>query len=102
MEHCVGEKDEARLESSLPVVTALAFQIQDKYNTLLGLLQEAEEAKLLDIENDEEVELREASIADLEFVIREMLRLAIYLDFGDEIGRRKMFLIIRECVSCRS
>jgi condensin complex subunit 3 len=31
----------------------------------------------------------------MEFVIGEMLRLAVHLDYADEIGRRKMFALVR-------
>ncbi|TDL22782.1 hypothetical protein BD410DRAFT_722164 [Rickenella mellea] len=99
VEHCFSKKDEARLESSLPVVTALAFHVQSKYNSLLELLQEADEAGVLETEDDEESEARDEQIANIEFVIGELLKLAVHLDFGDEIGRRKMFTITREMIA---
>ena len=33
--------------------------------------------------------------ADREFIIAEMLKLAVNLDYTDEVGRRKMFQLMR-------
>ncbi|KAF8494799.1 nuclear condensing complex subunit [Gautieria morchelliformis] len=99
VEHCINTKDDGRLESSLPVVTALAFKIQAAYNRLLEQIQADEEARLLGKYNEEEQEANEEARADQEFVIGEMLRLAVNLDYADEIGRRKMFGLVREMIS---
>jgi condensin complex subunit 3 len=95
VEHCINTKDDRRLESSLPVVTALAFKIQAAYNDLLEQIQAYEELRLPDEHNDQEQEANEEARADQEFVIDEMLRLAVNLDYADEIGRRKMFGLVR-------
>ena len=47
IEHCIATKDDARLESALPVVTSLAYHIQSSYNDFLGSLQTEEEERLL-------------------------------------------------------
>lgn len=99
VEHCINTKDDARLESSLPVVTALAFKIQAAYNDLVGDIQAYEELRVHGAgEHGGEEEAREANEearADREFVIGEMLKLAVHLDYADEIGRRKMFGLVR-------
>lgn len=95
VEHCINTKDNGRLESSLPVVTALAFKIQAAYNNLLEQIQVYEEAQLLNEPNEEEQEAREDARVNQEFVISEILRLAVNLDYTDEIGRRKMFGLVR-------
>lgn len=82
VDHCISTQDETRLEETMPVVTALAYRIQDEYNTLVGLA-------------NEEVE----DIDEKAFVVGELLRLAVNLDYADEIGRRKMFQLARECAS---
>lgn len=79
VEHCISEKDEARLEDTLPVVTALAFRIQDEYNKLVGAV------------NGEGEDPTERA-----FIVGELLRLAVSLDYSDEIGRRKMFQLARQ------
>ncbi|GAA6043061.1 hypothetical protein JCM8097_005142 [Rhodosporidiobolus ruineniae] len=65
-----------------PVATGLAFFIQAAWTKLVVVL-EAEE-------KDEELE------KDLEFVVGELVGIAVDLDYGDEIGRRKMFELMRE------
>ncbi|WVQ95614.1 hypothetical protein IAU59_002712 [Kwoniella sp. CBS 9459] len=82
VDHCITNKDEARLEEVLPVVTALAFRIQDEYNNLVGATNE---------ESDE--------VTERSFIVGELLRLAVNLDYADEIGRRKMFQLAREMIS---
>ncbi|EDR03702.1 chromosome condensation complex protein [Laccaria bicolor S238N-H82] len=89
VDHCKATKDEVRLEAALPVVTALAFRIQDAYNKLLeGNDIDAEERLLGSIKRN-----------DKEFVISELLKLAVNLDYTDEIGRRKMFKLVRDMLS---
>lgn len=96
VEHCIDTKDQPRLEATLPVVTALAFLLQKQYNSFLDVLQKAEEARLLDDGEDEEAEAMEDSIADAELIMAELLILAVHLDYSDEIGRRKMFGVVRK------
>ena len=85
--HCINTKDNTRLEDALPVVTALAFRIQGAYNALL------EDMHYSGGDEDEE---KEDERLDRVSVIGEMLRLAVDLDYADEIGRRKMFQLVRK------
>lgn len=78
-------------------MTALAFRIQGAYNELLEDIQ-ADDDPDLD-EGEEERQKREDERMDREFVIGEMLKLAVDLDYADEIGRRKMFQLVRECLT---
>jgi condensin complex subunit 3 len=93
VDHCIATKEDARLESALPVVTALAFKIQAAYNKLLEDIQVADERSVL---GGESVDSTEDDRMDKEFVIGEMLKLAVNLDYADEIGRRKMFQLVRK------
>lgn len=86
VDHCVSTKENARLERVLPVVTAHAFRIQDAYNSLLDSLTATEEAG-----GDDEV------ADDGEFILAELLRLALNLDYADEIGRRRLEQFVRTC-----
>ncbi|EIN04773.1 hypothetical protein PUNSTDRAFT_75992, partial [Punctularia strigosozonata HHB-11173 SS5] len=92
-QHCISTKNEARLEGALPVVTAFAFQIQAAYNDLLERVQMLAERRAVgnEIEEDEQDE-QDAK----EFILGEMLLLAVDLDYGDEIGWRKMFQLARK------
>jgi condensin complex subunit 3 len=95
VDHCFNTKNDARLESaSLPVVTAFAFHVQEAYNTLLGIMQEEEQARFLgeDGEDDAIEELEERTVK-AEVVLAELLKITVQLDFSDEIGRRKVFVV---------
>lgn len=78
VEHCIANKDETRLEDTIPVVTSLAFRIQDEYNSLVSATNEGSE-----------------DMPERAFIVRELLVLALNLDYADEIGRRKMFQLSR-------
>ncbi|OCF54753.1 condensin complex subunit 3 [Kwoniella mangroviensis CBS 10435] len=82
VDHCISNKDDVRLEEALPVVTALAFCIQDEYNKLVASTNEGDE-----------------DVTDRAFIVGELLKLAVNLDYADEIGRRKMFQLAREMIS---
>jgi condensin complex subunit 3 len=86
IDHCVSTKENVRLEKVLPVVTAHAFRIQEAYNSLLDSLAAADETGEDDEVNDER-----------EFVLAELLRLALNLDYADEIGRRRLEQFVRTC-----
>ena len=73
------------------------FRIQDAYNALAEQLK-AESA--FDDEDDEDARAaREDARLDLELTIAELLRLALNLDYKDEIGRRKMLLLVRGMIA---
>ncbi|KAM6503308.1 Nuclear condensing complex subunit [Amanita muscaria] len=95
--HCCASKNAARLEATLPVVTALAFRVQEAYNDLVDRVRELEEKRTF--ARPEELVKEEDEKADREFIISEMLTLAINLDYSDEIGRRKMFQLMRDMLS---
>lgn len=66
-----------RLEDSLPVVTHFAFRIQDQYNSL--------------------VQAEEDDQPEKTFIVGELVKLAVNLDYADENGRRQMFSLTRKC-----
>ncbi|KAG1861260.1 nuclear condensing complex subunit [Suillus subluteus] len=96
VDHCIAIKDAEKLDASLPVVTALAYHIQAAYNAYQEDLEVAEQERVIRGEPTEEEE--EARI-DKEFVIGEMLKVSVNLDYADEIGRRKMFQLVRDMIS---
>jgi len=100
VKHCLKTGADVLLErAALPVVTAFAFHVQETYNILLGLMQEEEEAQLMGEEDEDEKERdrREENLATTEAVLGELLKIAVKLDYTDEIGRRKMFAVVSEC-----
>ena len=79
------------------MVTAFAFYIQEAYNSLLEVLQDEEDARLchpVEAEDDEEAEARGEELAKKEVILGELLRIALKLDYMDEIGRRKVFTVV--------
>ncbi|KAH7096918.1 nuclear condensing complex subunit [Auriculariales sp. MPI-PUGE-AT-0066] len=88
VDFCTKNKDEARMERTLPVVTAMAFRVQDGANTLDELMAEGDGA-------DEDV-------TDQIFILTQMMRMAAQLDYADEIGRRKMFALVRNMLGQES
>jgi condensin complex subunit 3 len=73
-------------DDKMPEVTALAYFLQ-KYSAVLltRLKQDAASG-----ENNEEETM------ELEFVVEQLLQIALTLDYSDEVGRRKMFALLRE------
>lgn len=110
----IASAQESRLEAaSMPVVTAFAFYIQEACNAIFDSMEALEEAKLLhgkfsealrskvlivivEDAEDEESEKLEAELVDRVFVLSEVLKIAAKLDYTDEIGRRKVFQVVRE------
>ena len=70
------------LEERIPEVTRLAYYLAKYMNKLLVMTKaQAEEA------------------ADLEFIVLQLILISMNLDYGDEIGRRKMFSLFRETLA---
>ncbi|TIB14601.1 hypothetical protein E3P89_00914 [Wallemia ichthyophaga] len=87
VDHCVAYEDYAKLEM-LPVVTAMAFHMQSAYNAVVALAQR-------DDDSDEHTD----RLVNANFVLGELLKLAINLDYADEMGRRKVFTLVRALLS---
>ncbi|KAL4882214.1 nuclear condensing complex subunit [Aspergillus karnatakaensis] len=76
-------------DEKIPVVTALAMYLH-KYMT--GLLQRKKITKdATDVNDDETLEI--------EFIVEQLLHIAMTLDYSDEVGRRKMFSLLREALA---
>jgi len=100
VDQCVVAKNEARLEATLPVVTAMAFRIQERYNDLMVLIQgELDEGPSRFNEREEDRIRREEERMSQEFILTELLKLVVNLDYADEIGRRKMFQLVRAMIA---
>jgi condensin complex subunit 3 len=82
---------EALVEEKMPEVTKLAFFLQRFVNKLLESLRTAAELGE-DVEDDDDA-------AELEFIVEQLLHIAQTLDYTDEIGRRKMYALLREILA---
>ena len=85
-----GGKYEALVEEKLPEVTKLAFYLQRSCNNLIEGIKKAVEA---DGGEDEDITVEQ------EFIVEQLLHIAQTLDYSDEVGRRKMFALLRETLA---
>jgi hypothetical protein len=78
------------MEDTMPVVAELAFRIQEEYNKLEETFSSEEEV-------DEEEN------AERSFIVGELMRLAVNMDYTDQYGRSAMFQHASESphVPCR-
>ena len=91
VDKCIAKDMRLRIDESLPVTTHMMFRIQGVYNQLVEHIQADTARQNADEDEDERRAEREEARLDREFAIGEMLRMAVNLDYADEIGRRKMF-----------
>ena len=90
---CRGKENpeyEALVEEKMPEVTKLAFFLQRYMNALVELLR-------LNHTKDQGEELEES--VEQEFIVEQLLHIAKTLDYSDEVGRRKMFALLRETLA---
>lgn len=76
-------------DEKIPEVTAFAHFLK-KYMT--ELLQRKKMAKDTSEANDDDT-------VENEFIVEQLLHIAITLDYSDEVGRRKMFSLLRESLA---
>lgn len=83
-------KYEALVEEKMPEVTKLAFFLQRYMNDLVERLRRIKAA----VEGEEDDDTVES-----EFIVEQLLHIAQSLDYTDEVGRRKMFALLRETLA---
>ncbi|KAK2748562.1 hypothetical protein FQN57_000697 [Myotisia sp. PD_48] len=76
------------VEERIPEVTALAFYLH-KYSTTL----------MTRLNNPEDVDGGEEQTLEYEFIVEQLLYISQTLDYSDEVGRRKMFSLLRETLA---
>ena len=85
-----GGKCEILVEEKMPEVTKLAFFVQRYTNNLVQCLQRIHDRR----EGEEEEDTVEQ-----EFIVEQLLHIAKTQDYSDEVGRRKMFAVLREMLA---
>ena len=85
-----NEQYEMLLEEKMPEVTKLAFFLQRYTNDLVDYLR----CSSANFEGNEEEDAVEQ-----EFIVEQLLHIAKTLDYSDEVGRRKMFALLRETIA---
>lgn len=92
---CLNEgngKFASLIEEKMPEVTKLAFYLQ-RYITVL-----VEALKRVAAQEPSEDEEEEDTV-EQEFIVEQLLHIAKTLDYSDEVGRRKMFALLRQSLS---
>ena len=90
-----NSKFEALIEEKMPEVTKLAYYLQRYITVLVDALKRIEAQ-----EPTEDVE--EEDTVEQEFIVEQLLHIARTLDYSDEVGRRKMFALLRQSLSIPS
>ena len=85
-------KFENLLEEKMPEVTKLAFYLDRYISVLVAALKRV---AVQEIDEDEE----EEDTVEQEFIVEQLLHMARTLDYSDEVGRRKMFALLRQSLS---
>ena len=84
-----GGKPDLNGEEKIPEVTKLAFVIQQYTKDLIDCLRR----------NNTREESEEEDTVEQEFIVEQLLHIAKTLDYSDEVGRRKMFGLLRELLA---
>lgn len=85
-----NKKYEMSVEEKMPEVTKLAFFLQRYTNILVDVLRRNSTRYDGDEEEDP---------VEREFIVEQLLHIAKTLDYSDEVGRRKMFALLRETLA---
>lgn len=83
---------ESLVEEKLPEVTKLAFYLERYIKVLIDALKRVEEQEAGEDEDEEDT-------VEQEFIVEQLLHVALTLDYSDEVGRRKMFALLRQTLS---
>jgi condensin complex subunit 3 len=81
-------KYEDLADEKIPEVTALAYYLHQNIRRLLNR-----------INNPDDVEGGEEETLEQEFIVEQLLQICLTLDYSDEVGRRKMFSLLRETLA---
>lgn len=81
-------KYEDLADDKIPEVTALAYYLHKYTRTLLAR-----------VEHPSEVDGGEEETIEVEFIVEQLLYICLTLDYSDEVGRRKMFSLLRETLA---
>lgn len=79
---------QSKVEEKMPEVTRIGFYLQKNLNTLLDTIRAINEGVRPDDDQ-----------CDQDFIVEQMLHVSHHLDYTDEIGRRKMFSLLRDAIS---
>jgi condensin complex subunit 3 len=88
-QHChQNPLHEATHEQEMPEITQFGFYLQQHLNALLECIRVSKEDSG-----------REEDVSEKEFIVEQLLHIAQTLDYSDEVGRRRMFSLLRESMA---
>lgn len=83
------------LEDKMPEVTMFAFVVEKHLNSLMELVD-----KVAVMEDDDpETEEAQEDVEEQDFIVQQLLHIALTLDYSDEVGRRQMYNIMRSALA---
>ena len=85
-------KFETLIEEKMPEVTKLAFYLSRYIEVLVAALKRVATQEYSDDQDEEDT-------VEQEFIVEQLLHIAGTLDYSDEVGRRKMFALLRQSLS---
>ena len=85
-------KFDALIEEKMPEVTKLAYFLHRYVNVLVEALKRVAAQEPTEDEEEEDT-------VEQEFIVEQLLHIARTLDYSDEVGRRKMFALLRQSLS---
>ncbi|KAF2125313.1 ARM repeat-containing protein [Dothidotthia symphoricarpi CBS 119687] len=97
-DYCQSVQDDRlqdTLEDKMPEVTAFAYIIQRELNKLMEVV---DTAAVLD-EDHPDAEEAQDDVEEGDFIVQQLLHIALSLDYSDEVGRRQMYNIMREAMA---
>ncbi|KAI9729659.1 MAG: hypothetical protein M1818_008412 [Claussenomyces sp. TS43310] len=83
---------DALVEERMPEVTKLAYYLQRYISVLIDALKRIATQELIEGEEEEDT-------VEQEFIVEQLLHIAHTLDYSDEVGRRKMFALLRQSLA---
>ncbi|OTA61981.1 ARM repeat-containing protein [Hypoxylon sp. EC38] len=85
-------KYESLIEEKLPEVTKLAFFLERYLNVLIEAIRSINNRDAAEEDEEEDT-------VEQEFIVEQLLHIILTLDYSDEVGRRKMFALLRQTLS---
>ncbi|KAI2463936.1 condensin subunit Cnd3 [Annulohypoxylon bovei var. microspora] len=85
-------KYESLIEEKLPEVTKLAFFLERYLNVLIEAIKRVSNQDSVEGDDEEDT-------VEQEFIVEQLLHIILTLDYSDEVGRRKMFALLRQTLS---
>ncbi|KAI1267267.1 ARM repeat-containing protein [Xylariaceae sp. FL1019] len=86
-------KYESLVEEKLPEVTKIAYFLERYLNVMIEAIRRVNSQASAEDEEEEE------DTVEQEFIVEQLLHIILTLDYSDEVGRRKMFALLRQALS---